>query len=95
MKGIQGISTLSEVGLKDLADLVDFVIARKIRSIFVETSTSDKTAQSIVDGAKDKGYVLQLDGPLYSDALGEAEEPAGTYFGMLRVNVEKIKNGLK
>jgi manganese/zinc/iron transport system substrate-binding protein len=95
VRGIQGISTLSEVGLKDLADLVDFVIARKIRSIFVETSTSDKTAQSIVDGAKDKGYVVQLDGPLYSDALGEAGEPAGSYFGMLRVNVEKIKNGLK
>ena len=36
VKGIQGISTLSEVGLKDIADMVDFIIARQIKSIFVE-----------------------------------------------------------
>lgn len=94
VKGIQGISTLSEVGLKDISDMVDFVIARQIKSIFIETSTSDKTAQSIVDGAKDKGYDLLLDGPLYSDALGEPDSKAGTYIGMIRANVTTIVNGL-
>ncbi|MDA7803228.1 zinc ABC transporter substrate-binding protein [Crocinitomix sp.] len=95
VKGIQGISTLSEVGLKDVADMVDFVIKRNIKSIFVETSTSQKTAQSIVDGTKDKGYVLLLDGPLYSDALGEPDGDAGTYLGMVKANVTLIVKGLK
>ncbi len=95
VKGIQGISTLSEVGLKDIADMVDFVIARQIKSIFVETSTSNKTAQSIVDGAKDKGYVLALKGPLFSDALGEPDSDGGTYIGMVKANVSMIVEGLK
>jgi manganese/zinc/iron transport system substrate-binding protein len=44
VKGIQGISTLSEVGLKEVANMVDFVRNRKIKSIFIETSTSDKNS---------------------------------------------------
>jgi manganese/zinc/iron transport system substrate-binding protein len=95
VKGIQGISTLSEVGLKDVAEMVDFVIENEINSIFVETSTSDKTAQSIVDGAKDKGYELKLNGPLYSDALGEPDSEGGTYIGMIKENVRIIVEGLK
>lgn len=95
VKGIQGVSTLSEVGLKDISNMVDFVIERKIKSIFIETSTSDKTAQSIVDGAKDKGYDLALEGPLFSDALGEPDSEGGTYIGMLRTNVRVIVEGLK
>lgn len=94
VKGIQGISTLSEVGLRDIAEMVDYVIERKVKSIFVETSTSQKTAQSIVDGAKDKGFELALEGPLYSDALGEPDSDAGTYIGMFKANVEMIVNGL-
>ncbi|MCG8577690.1 MAG: zinc ABC transporter substrate-binding protein, partial [Flavobacteriales bacterium] len=95
VRGIQGISTLSEVGLKDISDMVDFVIEKEIRSIFVETSTSDKTAQSIVDGCKDKGYELKLDGPLYSDALGEPDSEGGSYVGMILANAKTIAEGLK
>ena len=95
VRGIQGISTLSEVGLKDIADMVDFVIERQIPAIFVETSTSDKTAQSIVDGTYQKGFELKLKGPLYSDALGEPDSPAGTYVGMVKENVRMIVEGLE
>jgi len=95
VKGIQGISTLSEVGLKDISDMVDFLIERQIKSIFVETSTSQKTAQSIVDGCKAKKYSVALKGPLYSDALGEPDSEGGTYIGMIRSNVTMIVNGLK
>lgn len=95
VKGIQGVSTLSEVGLKDVADMVDFVIEHQIKSIFVETSTSNKTAQSIVDGAKDKGYELALKGPLFSDALGEPDSDGGTYIGMVKANVTMIVKGLQ
>ena len=95
VKGIQGVSTLSEVGLKEVAEMVDFIIDRKIKAIFVETSTSDKTAQSIVEGCADKGYTVLLKGPLYSDALGEPDSDAGTYIGMIQANVRTIVEGLK
>lgn len=95
VRGIQGISTLSEVGLKDISEMVDFVIERNIPAIFVETSTSNKTAQAIIDGTKEKGYELQMKGPLYSDALGEPDAPAGSYIGMVKTNVQMIVEGLK
>lgn len=95
VKGIQGISTISEVGLKEISNMVDFVIERDIASIFVETSTSQKTAQSIVDGAKDKGYTVSLKGPLFSDALGEPDSEGGTYIGMMKSNVNMIIEGLE
>jgi manganese/zinc/iron transport system substrate-binding protein len=75
--------------------MVDFVIDNKLKSIFVETSTSSKTAQSIVDGCKDKGYTVQLSGPLFSDALGEPDTDAGSYIGMIKANVKTIVAGLK
>lgn len=95
VKGIQGISTLSEVGLKEIADMVDFVIDHQVKSIFIETTTSDKTAKSIVDGCKARNYQLDIRGPLFSDALGEPDEAAGTYIGMIRENVKRIVEGLK
>lgn len=95
VRGIQGVSTLSEVGLKDIADMVDFVIENELKSIFIETSTSEKTAQSIVDGCRDKGYEVRLAGPLYSDALGEPDIDAGTYIGMIKANARVISEGLK
>lgn len=95
VKGIQGISTLSEVGLKDISAMVDFVIERQIKSIFIETSTSDKTAQSIVEGCAAKGNEVALAGPLFSDALGEPDTDGGTYLGMIKTNVLRITEGLK
>ena len=95
VRGIQGISTLSEVGLKDISEMVDFLIERQIKSIFVETSTSDKTAKSIVDGCRAKDFTVELKGPLYSDALGEPDSEGGTYIGMIKSNVTMIVNGLK
>lgn len=95
VKGIQGISTLSEVGLKEISEMVDFIIDNEVKAIFTETSTSNKTAQSIVDGCKAKNYQVDISGPLFSDALGEPDSDAGTYKGMIRENVVMILEGLK
>ena len=94
VRGIQGISTLSEVGLKDVANMVDFIVERKIKAIFTETGTSDKTAVSIQDGAREKGHEIVILGPLHADALGEPHSPAGTYIGMIKENVRMIVEGL-
>ncbi|MBI3136772.1 MAG: zinc ABC transporter substrate-binding protein [Bacteroidetes bacterium] len=95
VRGIQGISTLSEVGLKEISDMVDFIIQRQIAALFVETSTSQKTAESIVDGCRARNYELRIEGPLYSDAMGEPDTDAGNYLGMIRANVSMIVKGLR
>lgn len=95
VRGLQGISTLSEFGLKDMNDLVDFILQRKVRSIFVETSVSDKSIRSVMEGCAGKGWKVQLGGSLYSDAMGPEGTVEGTYIGMVRKNVALIVDGLR
>jgi manganese/zinc/iron transport system substrate-binding protein len=95
VRGLQGISTLSEFGLKDVTELVDFIIARKIKAIFVETSVSTKSINAILEGCQEKGWDVKIGGSLYSDAMGETGTPEGTYIGMVNDNVKTIVNALK
>lgn len=93
--GLQGISTASEAGLKDVAKLRDFLVENKIKAVFVESSVPKKTIQAVVDGAKEKGHEVKIGGELFSDAMGEEGTTEGTYIGMVRHNVDTIVNALK
>jgi manganese/zinc/iron transport system substrate-binding protein len=95
VRGLQGISTAAEYGAKDVKDLIDFIIDNNIKSVFVETSVSDKNLKAVIEGASARDYNLEIGGTLYSDALGEANSPAGNYIGMLEANVQTIISGLK
>jgi manganese/zinc/iron transport system substrate-binding protein len=95
VRGLQGISTAAEYGAKDVKDLIDFIIENKIKSVFIETSVSDKNLKAVIEGAKARGYNLKIGGTLYSDALGEANTNAGSYIGMLQANINTIIEGLK
>lgn len=95
VRGLQGISTLEECGLRDITDLVRFIVERKIKAIFPETSVPDKPLRAVVAGCKQRGHPVILATALYSDALGEAGTPAGTYIGMMYANVITIVNALK
>ena len=98
--GVQGISTDSEAGLKDIARVIDLVRERNVKAIFIESSVSPAVIQRI---AKDSG--VAIGGELFSDALGipgtmvdvGAEEKAdqGTLEGMLKSNMTTIINALK
>jgi manganese/zinc/iron transport system substrate-binding protein len=88
--GIQGISTESEAGLKAITDAVDLIRKREIRAIFPETSVPRAAIERV---ARDSGAALGKE--LYSDALGAADGPAGTYVGMIRTNIDQIVDGLK
>ncbi len=94
VRGLQGISTVSEFGLKDRVDLIDFIAGRGIKAVFVETSVSQKNIRAIVEGCRQKGHEVRIGGSLYSDAMGEAGGPAGEYTGMVRSNVNTIVNAL-
>ena len=95
VQGLQGISTLSEFGLQDITQLVDFIMERKIKAIFVETSVSQKAIDAVIIGCRDQDYQVQKGGTLYSDAMDEEGTEAGTYLGMVRSNVNTIVNALK
>jgi manganese/zinc/iron transport system substrate-binding protein len=95
VRGLQGISTVSEFGLRDVTELVNFIISRKIKAIFVETSVSKKSIEAVVEGCRDKGWDVKIGGSLYSDAMGPAGTPDGTYVGMVNANVKTIVDALK
>ena len=93
--GLQGISTMSEYGIKDVSNLVNFIIERKIKSVFVESSVSEKALKSVVEGCRKKGQDVKIGGMLYSDAMGARMGPEGSYKGMFYYNVNTIYQGLK
>lgn len=93
--GLQGISTVSDFGLNNVTNLVNLIVDRKIKSVFTETSVSDQSIRAVLDGCRQKGYDISIGGSLYSDAMGEAGTPEGTYAGMVRKNVSSIVHALK
>lgn len=95
VKGLQGISTVASIGLKDITKTVDLITNKKIKSIFVETSVSEKAIKSVLEGCKEKGHDVTIGGALYSDAMGDFNSEEGTYIGMFKKNVQTIVNALK
>ena len=94
VRGLQGISTLSEFGLRDRVDLVNFLVEKDITAVFVETSVSTKNIESIIEGCRQKGHIVRIGGNLYSDAMGAADTPEGTYIGMVQANVRTLIESL-
>lgn len=95
VRGLQGLSTESEYGVKDVQEMVDFLVANKIKAIFVESSVSDKAMQAVIEGAKEKGHDIVIGGELFSDAMGAEGTEEGTYIGMYQHNINTIVDALK
>ncbi|BCX49695.1 manganese transporter [Haloferula helveola] len=94
VRGIQGISTESEAGLKDINDLVNFIIERKIPAVFVESSIPRKSVEALVEGTRSRGHDVSIGGELFSDAMGTTGTYEGTYIGMIDHNVTTITRAL-
>jgi manganese/zinc/iron transport system substrate-binding protein len=95
VKGLQGLSTDSEYGLGDIQHLVDVLVERNIKAVFIESSISERSIQAVIEGAKKKGHDVSIGGELYSDAMGEEGTEEGTYLGMYKHNVDTIVEALK
>ena len=92
---LQGVSTVTEAGLADMAQLTDFIRSKGVPAVFVESSVSHASLERI---RKDAG--VKLGGELFSDAMGTPGQKhggydLGTYQGMIRQNVDRIVEGLK
>lgn len=98
--GVQGISTVSEAGLADIASTVDFIKAKKVKAVFIESSVSPGTIERI-----SKDSHAKIGGELFSDAMGLPGEmetgpdgeryDLGTWEGMIKRNVNTIVEALK
>jgi len=93
--GLQGLSTATEAGVQDVQNLAAFIIDKKVKSIFVESSVPKRTIEALQAAVKSKGHEVTIGGTLYSDALGNAGTVEGTYLGMFEYNVNTIVKALK
>jgi manganese/zinc/iron transport system substrate-binding protein len=93
--GLQGISTISEFGIKDLEERISLIVRRGVKAVFVESSVPRRSIEALVAGCRARGHAVRIGGTLFSDAMGEAGTPEGTYPGMVRHNVETIVEALR
>jgi manganese/zinc/iron transport system substrate-binding protein len=94
VRGLQGISTASEAGTRDVQALADFVAERRIPALFVESSVSPRGIEAVREAVRARGFDVTVGGTLYGDALGNRGAPTGAYVGALRHNIDTIVEGL-
>lgn len=92
--GIQGISTESEAGVRDIERLVDLLVTRKVPAVFVESTVAERNVRALIEGARARGHEVRVGGTLFSDAMGPAGTYEGTYIGMIDHNVTTIARAL-
>jgi manganese/zinc/iron transport system substrate-binding protein len=93
--GLQGISTATEAGVQDVQRITQFIIDNKVKAVFIESSVPRRTVEALQAAVRDQNQEVIIGGELYSDALGSAGTPEGTYIGMYKHNVNTIVNALK
>lgn len=94
VEGIQGLSTESEAGLDHINRMVDLLVTRQIRAVFVESSVPDKNVRALIEGAQSRGSEVVIGGKLFSDAMGDPGSYEGTYIGMIDHNVTIVARAL-
>ena len=93
--GLQGISTVEEVNLAAMVEMVKFIKQKGVKAVFVESSVPQQAIRRI---SEDAG--VKVGGELFSDAMGtpgqiENGYDLGTYEGMVKHNINSIVEGLK
>ncbi|MBU0518767.1 zinc ABC transporter substrate-binding protein [bacterium] len=95
VRGLQGISTVSEAGTADVQNLADFIASRSIPAIFVESSVPRRAVEALQAAVRSRGFNVEIGGELYSDAMGTPGTEAENYLGMVKHNIDTITNALK
>lgn len=94
VRGIQGASTSTEAGARDLQNLAELIVARQIPAIFVESSVPRRTVEALREAVQARGFDVRIGGQLFSDAMGDRDTIEGTYIGMFQANVTTIVDAL-
>ncbi len=85
----QGVSTEAEASAKDVGRIIRQIRAEKIPAVFLENVTNPRLVERI---AKESG--ARIGGQIFSDALSDADGPAGTYIAMMKHNISQIEKAL-
>ena len=93
--GLQGISTRDEADVKEVTRLVNLLVERQVRAVFIESSVPERHVRTLIENCARQGHQVTVGGELYSDAMGSPDTPEGTYEGMVRYNVKTIVDALK
>lgn len=89
-RGITGISTEDEAGVRDLQELAQFIVDNNVQAVFFETIEDRRSVVALEEAVAGRGgQVAVSDVPLYSGALGE-RSPVNTFDGAYRHNVDAI-----
>lgn len=95
----QGVSTDSEVANKDIQDTVDFIVEKRIKAIFAESTTDPARMEKLKEAANAKGFEVKVvsgeGSELFSDSLAPEGEEGHTFVDMYRHNVKLIVENLK
>ena len=92
---LQGISTESDYSIKDLNDIVDTIVSKKVKSIFTESSVSKQAILTIQEKANEADLEVKIGGELYSDSLGDVGSIHESYVDTFKHNVDIIVDNLK
>jgi manganese/zinc/iron transport system substrate-binding protein len=93
--GLQGLSTIAEADLASVNQIIDLLVARRVKAVFVESSVPIKNIRALVEGCAARGHKVAIGGELFSDALGLEGTREGTYLGMVEHNLKTIVEALK
>lgn len=93
--GLQGISTATEAGVRDMQRLRDFIIQHKIKAIFIESSVPRRNIEALQKAVEKDGHHVEIGGELYSDSLGSPDSNENSYIGMFKYNMDTIVDALK
>lgn len=85
----QGVSTEAEASAKDVGRIIRQIKTQAIPAVFLENITNPRLIEQI---AKESG--ARIGGRLFSDALSDANGPAGTYIQMMKHNISEIEKAL-
>ena len=92
--GIQGLSTESEAGVKDIERIVQLLVQKRIPAVFVESTVSERNIRALIEGASAQNHTVHIGGELFSDAMGAEATYEGSYIGMIDHNVTTIAKAL-
>lgn len=94
--GLQGVSTANQAGLRKVQEVVDLVVSRRGKALFLESSLPPDGVEAVLARCHSRSHPVNIASEeLYSDALGPPDSPAGSYVGMVRHNVRVIVDALR
>jgi manganese/zinc/iron transport system substrate-binding protein len=95
-KPLKGVSTEEEVTIGRMEEVVEFLVQRKVKAVFVESATAPQVVRALIEPCRKAGHEVHIpERELYADALGPSGSGADNYLGMIKANVDTIVSALQ